>query len=578
MRLNIQAKLFLLLAGLTTLVLVAALYAVSFTVSETVKQKIVSDFNQTQKVLQKERRLRYERLVDVATIIGQDPAFKANVDLARDSVSELTHQTVLQSVREFAALAPIDLFIVTNRRGILLADFSNPRSFGADLSDRPSVKDALNGVPIVQTDLPELWAIEEEIYQVASAPILVNQSVLIGTITLGAKFVALDLLDLKGNSSAQFYCFLDKKLILATDSLLSESDLARFVRDNDAAIQAALVAGKASEVLETKIGETEAFAYLTPLGKYEPAWLLVAVPKSTELRIIGVLQRNILIFASASVALTLILAIVAGKFFSKPILELADAMNKVRNGNLNVSVAPKTQDEVGQLARSFNEMIIGLRERFELSKYVGSHTLEMVRKVSETGAESALGGARQELAVLFSDIRGFTSFSEKRPPEVVVEMLNRYLGFQAKLVEEFGGSVDKFVGDEMVALFAGKDALERAIRCAIAIQKRAADEQKRDPAPVYIGIGINYGTMVLGNMGSEDRRDYTVIGAAVNLGARLCSSAEAGKILVRNDLLERFDLRRKFRVAQIKPMNFKGFSSALEIAEIACDNSTTTHQ
>ncbi len=574
MRLNIQAKLFLLLAGLTTLVLVAVLYAVSLTVTETVKQKIVSDFNQTQKVLQKERRLRYDRLVDIATIIGQDPAFKANVDLAKDSVSDITHQTVLQSVREFANLAPIDLFIVTNRKGILLADFANPNHYGNDLSTQPSIKQVLEGKESEQSDLPELWAINDEIYQVASAPILVNQSVLIGTVTLGTKFTVVDALDLKGNASTEFHIFLGKKLILCTDSTVVGEGLEKFVSEREKDIETVISTGKESNVFEATIGKTEVFAYITPLGKHEPAWLLVLVPKSTELRIIGILQRNILLFALASLLITIVLAVLAGRFFSKPVLELADAMKEVQKGNLSVSVKPKTKDEIGQLAENFNEMILGLRERFELSKYVGSHTLEMVRKVSESGAESMLGGTRQELAVLFSDIRGFTTFSEKRPPEAVVDMLNRYLGFQAKLVDEYGGSVDKFVGDEMVALFAGKDALERAINCAIAIQKRADEEQKRDPAPVYIGIGINYGTMVLGNMGAEDRRDYTVIGAAVNLGARLCSSAEAGKILVRKDLLDRFSLHHKFHISQIKPMNFKGFSSALEIAEITANNKT----
>lgn len=572
MRLNIQAKLFLLLAGLTTLVLVAVLYAVSLTVTETVKRKIVSDFNQTQKALQKERRLRYERLVDVATIIGQDPAFKANVDLAKDSVSDVIHQTVLQSVREFANLAPIDLFIVTNRNGILLADFANPQNYGNDLSARPSIKSVLEGKESEQSDLPELWALNDEVYQVATAPILVNQSALIGTVTLGTKFTVVDALDLKGNSSAQFHFYLGKRLMLRTDSTLSEYDLEKFIGEKEKDIERVVATGKASEVFEAMIGETDVFAYLTPLGKSEPAWLLALVPKSTELRIISVLQRNILLFALISLLLTIALAILAGRIFSKPILELANAMKEVQRGNLSVAVEPKTNDEVGQLAENFNEMIIGLRERFELSKYVGSHTLEMVKRVSESGTESMLGGTRQELAVLFSDIRGFTAFSEKRPPEAVIDMLNRYLGFQAKLVDAHGGSVDKFVGDEMVALFAGKDALERAIQCAIAIQKRANEEQKRDPAPVYIGIGINYGTVVLGNMGAEDRRDYTVIGAAVNLGARLCSSAEAGKILVRKDLLELFSLQHKFHVAQVKPMNFKGFSNALDIAEITYNN------
>jgi HAMP domain-containing protein len=349
MRLNIQAKLFLLLAGLTTLVLVAVLYAVSLTVTETVKQKIVFDFNQTQKVLQKERRLRYERLVDVATIIGQDPAFKANVDLARDSVSEVLHQTVLQSVREFANLAPIDLFIVTNRKGILLADFANPKNYGNDLSARPSIKQVLEGKEVEQSDLPELWAINDDVYQVASAPILVNQSVLIGTVTLGTKFTVVDALDLKGNASAEFYFYLGKKLILRTDSTLNEYDLGKFVDEKEKEIRRVGETGKASDVFEAMIGGIEVFAYLTPLGRSEPAWLLVLVPKSTELRIIGILQRNILLFAVASLLITIALAILAGRFFSKPVLELAEAMKEVQKGNLSVSVEPKTKDEIGQV-------------------------------------------------------------------------------------------------------------------------------------------------------------------------------------------------------------------------------------
>jgi len=287
MRLNIQAKLFLLLAGLTTLVLVAVLYAVSLTVTETVKQKIIFDFNQTQKVLQKERRLRYERLVDVATIIGQDPAFKANVDLARDSVSDVIHQTVLQSVREFANLAPIDLFIVTNRKGILLADFANPKNYGNDLSARPSIKQVLEGKETEMTDLPELWAINDEVYQVASAPILVNQSVLIGTVTLGTKFTVVDALDLKGNASAEFYFYLGKKLILRTDSTLNEYDLGKFVDEKEKEIRRVGETGKASDVFEAMIGGIEVFAYLTPLGRSEPAWLLVLVPKSPNCASLG---------------------------------------------------------------------------------------------------------------------------------------------------------------------------------------------------------------------------------------------------------------------------------------------------
>ena len=189
----------------------------------------------------------------------------------------------------------------------------------------------------------------------------------------------------------------------------------------------------------------------------------------------------------------------------------------------------------------------------------------MIRQAS--GGEVSLGGSRRELVVLFTDIRGFTSFSEKRTPEEVVSMLNRYLGFQAEIVPRHEGSIDKFVGDEMVALFTGDRALERAISCAVEIQRRIRQEHETDPVPISIGIGINYGPVILGNMGAENRLDYTVISSEVNLGARLCSAAEGGQILIRRELLDGFELSTEIVGTQM--MSFKGVSTKLEIAEIS---------
>ena len=198
-------------------------------------------------------------------------------------------------------------------------------------------------------------------------------------------------------------------------------------------------------------------------------------------------------------------------------------------------------------------------------KYVGEHTIDMIQ--ASAGESVSLGGTRRELALLFSDIRGFTSFSENRTPEEVISMLNRYLGFQAEIVPDYQGSIDKFVGDEMVALFTGDEALERAIACAVEIQRRIRQEHETDPAPIDVGIGVNYGPVILGNMGAENRLDYTVIGADVNLCARLCSAAKGGQILIRRDLLD--GLGSKPEIMGTQMMAFKGVSRELEIAEIA---------
>jgi adenylate cyclase len=328
-----------------------------------------------------------------------------------------------------------------------------------------------------------------------------------------------------------------------------------------------------SEPFETELGGQQVFAFISPLGIGEPAFFVASVPKEYELNILYLLQRNIYLTAAISLAITVLLALVLGRTLSRPILRLVEGMNVVRSGDLSVQVEATTRDEVGLLTDAFNQMLVGLRERLQLMKYVGSHTRDMISKAS--GSAVSLGGSRQELAVLFTDIRGFTAFSEKRSPEEVIDKVNRYLGFQAALVPAFEGSIDKFVGDEMVALFFGDRAVERAIRCSLEIQRRVKEEHKTDPVPIDIdigigiGIGINYGPVILGNMGAENRLDYTVIGSEVNLGARLCAAAAGGEILIRRELIEASEV--PFEIATVKKMSFKGVSQELEIAALAGD-------
>jgi class 3 adenylate cyclase len=571
MRLNIQTKLSILLAGLAAALLIAVVYAISLTLSTTIKEKVVSDFRRTQNALQKIRQERYERLIDVASVIGQNSTFKANVEIEKnaETVSVTYRNTVLQSLREFGSIIPLDLMIVTNKRGLRVSDLMNAEQSGDDLKSHKGIRDALNGEPAgSMPDLPELWGLGGELFQTASTPVAYLDGTIIGTLTLGTKIKKEDFLDLKGNASIDFAVFLKDKLLFHTGDTFDSLSLVSFGLSNRAKTDLTIKSGKAGDTFEGKIGETEVFGFIAPLGSGEEAAYVGVVPKSTELQLITTIQKNILIFSLISLLVAVGLAALFGRLFSKPVTELAAAMTRVQQGDLSVSVTPRTNDEVGELATSFNNMILGLRERLQLSKYVGSHTREMVRELSGGDMSAALGGSRQEITVLFSDVRGFTAFSEKHPPEEVIAMLNKYLGFQAKLVTEYGGSVDKFVGDEMVALFAGKESLKNALACAIAIQRRADEVQRRDDTPVYIGIGVNYGTVVLGNMGSEDRLDYTVIGSAVNLGARLCSAAKAGQILVRKELLDTFALHHEVKLGAVQPMTFKGVSSQLDIAEV----------
>ncbi|HLG22952.1 MAG TPA: adenylate/guanylate cyclase domain-containing protein [Candidatus Manganitrophaceae bacterium] len=165
--------------------------------------------------------------------------------------------------------------------------------------------------------------------------------------------------------------------------------------------------------------------------------------------------------------------------------------------------------------------------RAMFSSYVTPRVVEEMIKNPEL---AKLGGSRQEVSILFSDIKGFTSFCERLPPTEVVETLNEYLGAMTDVVFRWEGTLDKFVGDAIMVFWGAplpqEDHAERAVRCALHMRKRLAELQKgwiaAGKEPLDIGIGVNTGEVVVGNMGAEGKKmDYTVIGDAVNLAARV---------------------------------------------------------
>ncbi|MEW6062153.1 MAG: adenylate/guanylate cyclase domain-containing protein, partial [Bacteroidota bacterium] len=249
----------------------------------------------------------------------------------------------------------------------------------------------------------------------------------------------------------------------------------------------------------------------------------------------------------------------------KPIDTIGSVVKEVGNGNFNVSTNIRSKDEIGELGKRINEMIVGLRERFHLQKFVSQQTVDYVQRASEMGVK--LGGERKQATVFFSDIRGFTAYSEKVEPEKVVAMLNTILSKQAEIVKNHGGDIDKYVGDELVAVFQGDGMVHRAIRCALEIQNMMKSIPELLGEDIAIGIGINTGDMVMGAMGSEERMDFTVIGDAVNLGARLCSAAGRGQIIVSEYAAKHVMNDDSILLTKLEPIKVKGKEALIEIYE-----------
>jgi class 3 adenylate cyclase len=221
---------------------------------------------------------------------------------------------------------------------------------------------------------------------------------------------------------------------------------------------------------------------------------------------------------------------------------LNKATKDIATGQFSV-VKVKGNDELSELANSFNDMSVAVKERMMMTKYMSSSLVNSIR--GKNLSDIALGGGTKEnICVLFSDVRGFTAFTEEREPQLVVAALNEILDLQVSIIKRFGGDIDKFIGDAVMAVFRGESKEERATAAAVAIQlevkRRAALNTKLTALQIalQIGIGIHSGEAITGNIGSADRMDFTAIGDVVNSASRLCSGAKAGEVLISETVKE----------------------------------------
>jgi class 3 adenylate cyclase len=252
-------------------------------------------------------------------------------------------------------------------------------------------------------------------------------------------------------------------------------------------------------------------------------------------------QRNNVLIASGFfvvvvLILTLLLSLYLHGTLIRPVKHIGDVCATVTDGDFSVRVAVPNRDEIGALGETVNQMVEGLYERFELSKFVSSSTIQSIRDQEK--------GAKREMTLFFSDIRSFTSFSERNEAEKVVDSLNSVLNFQTQIIQGNGGDVDKYVGDEIVAIFSGDRKEEHACLTALEIQNEIMHNRDRYNG-LTVGIGINTGEVILGMVGSQKRADFTVIGDHVNTASRLCGRAKPGMILISESVYQRIQDRAR---------------------------------
>jgi len=260
----------------------------------------------------------------------------------------------------------------------------------------------------------------------------------------------------------------------------------------------------------------------------DPITVALQRPLSFELAAAHEAEDRILLISLAALGVAVLAALWIAHGVSKPVQQLAAYTRHVATGDYTRRLDLRREDELGQLATAFNDMSAGLAERDRVRDLLDKNVSpEVAAQLMRDGA--ALGGEEREVTVLFADLRGFTPLSETLPPREVLTLLNRYLDRMSAEIERHGGVIDKFIGDEIMALFGapvghGDDA-DRAVAAALAMQAALAQLNREFAAegrpPLAIGIGINTARVVAGNMGSHRRLNYSVIGDGVNVAARL---------------------------------------------------------
>ena len=288
-----------------------------------------------------------------------------------------------------------------------------------------------------------------------------------------------------------------------------------------------------------------------------------------------IIRISLLVLVALSVAICLV-AIYLGRRLARPLHTLVDAARLLERGEFT-QIAERRSDEFGQLISSLNSMGQGLVRiaqvedimRRVLDRDVANKLLDEIEPVK-------VGGDRVDATVLFVDIVGFTTLSERMSPEAVSTFLNDYFFYLDACARFYFGSVDKFIGDAMMVVFGAPlpnaDHEYHAVACAVLMQRTIAvvNERRREQQlPVAeLRIGINSGQMLAGMIGSQLRMDYTVVGDAVNLASRLCNEAEAGQIIVEEKLYRGVSAQHSLRAGAPRQIKLRGKSEPITIYAI----------
>jgi len=309
--------------------------------------------------------------------------------------------------------------------------------------------------------------------------------------------------------------------------------------------------------------------------------LVLSVPAKNVFEPLRLLTVQILSLDVSMITALLVLLSIVSRKIAKPIIDLKDsAIHVTQAGSYCDPIKVRTSDEVGQLTSAFNEMMEGLRQRDFIRDTFGRYvTKEVVDELLDTSDGLKLGGEVREVTIMFIDIRGFTPLCKQLGPDQVIAILNSYLSRMSTIIGKYKGTINEFIGDAILTFFGAPvkfgDSPARAVACALAMQLSMEEvnreNRNRGLPSLSMGIGINTGDVIVGNIGSEERAKYGIVGHHINLASRVEGMTVGGQILITPSTYEQ--IKDGVITRAVHPVKFKGVEEKIDLYDVIGINS-----
>ena len=565
-RSRLRSRIFIAFSALVLAALIATLGFTQWVVSREAERTLRRELSTTAEVFNGLVKERGARLETNSALLASDFALKRVIATYFDPAT-YSRETLASAAGSYQSRIGVDLLWIADDQGRMLVNLPASPKGRRPLIGYSPVAESLE---TKETALA-IAAVDGKLFQLVAVPVLAPD--VIGYLVLGQTIDDRFATELKRATGSDI-SFLTGDRVFASSWPLATRDSRLPAPAERPGIFGLANTG---QTFLLAFGGERFLSQVVPIDARltEPLYAIVQGSYDEALAPLRALRWRIAAIGAATLLLALLIGKTLAGGITSPLQTLVKGMREVVAGNLRYRSPIVREDEVGFLARSFNDMVVGLEERAHIKDTFGRFVSRDVAEAVLSG-NVPLEGERREVSILFQDIRGFTGLSQRLDPATLLRLLNQFFTEMVAAVEAEGGVVKQFIGDGVMALFgapqACTDHAERAVRAALGMVHRLAALNARlhaqNLAPIEIGVGIDTGEVVAGLIGPDNRVEYGVVGDPVNLANRVESLTREfhATVLVSRGIADR--LSPSYILGRRATLPVKGRTEHVDVLEV----------